>query len=210
MYRLLTCLNIPYQRVVVLKDQTNKKAHESSAQLACEAAASIRTVAALTRENDCCELYSQSLEGPLRKSNRTAVWSNAFYSFSQGMSFFVIALVFWYGSILVSSREFGTLQFFVGLMVRCGFRARVSHKSQIPPFRPQPSQPFRLETSLPSCLISLPPKGPAPISSSCSIRCPKSIQNRKMAKLLMSRKVKAISASKTCTSVTRPDLVCVC
>ncbi|KAG6857152.1 hypothetical protein H0H87_008722 [Tephrocybe sp. NHM501043] len=103
-------------RVVVLKDQANKKAHESSAQLACEAAGSIRTVAALTREDDCCDLYSQSLEEPLQKSNRTSVWSNLLYSLSQSMIFFVIALVFWFGSVCVSKLQYSTFQFFVGLM----------------------------------------------------------------------------------------------
>jgi len=113
---LLVSMGYIRLRVVVLKDQANKKAHEDSAQLACEAAASIRTVAALTRENDCCELYSASLDEPLRKSNRTAIWSNLLYSISQSMIFFVIALVFWFGSILVSKQEYSTFQFFVGLM----------------------------------------------------------------------------------------------
>ncbi|KAL0961414.1 hypothetical protein HGRIS_006363 [Hohenbuehelia grisea] len=103
-------------RVVVLKDQANKAAHESSAQLACEAAGAIRTVAALTREDDCCNLYSKSLEGPLQRSNRTALWSNGLYSLSQSIVFFVIALVFWFGSRLVANREYTTFQFFVGLM----------------------------------------------------------------------------------------------
>ncbi|KAF7314410.1 hypothetical protein MKEN_00913800 [Mycena kentingensis (nom. inval.)] len=103
-------------RVVVLKDQKNKKAHESSAQLACEAAASIRTVASLTREDDCCTQYSKSLEEPLRQSNRTAIFSNLLYSLSQSMIFFVIALVFWFGAVLVSQGKASTFQFFVGLM----------------------------------------------------------------------------------------------
>ncbi|KAJ7644192.1 P-loop containing nucleoside triphosphate hydrolase protein [Roridomyces roridus] len=103
-------------RVVVLKDQRNKKAHEASAQIACEAAAAIRTVASLTREDDCCNLYSKSLEEPMRQSNRTAVWSNFLYSLSQSMIFFVIALVFWFGATQVSERKASTFQFFVGLM----------------------------------------------------------------------------------------------
>ena len=85
--------------------------------MACEAAGAIRTVAALTREDDCCELYSTSLEGPLRKSDRVAIWSNAVYALSQSMTFFVIALIFWYGSVLVSRQEYTTFQFFVSLMV---------------------------------------------------------------------------------------------
>jgi ATP-binding cassette subfamily B (MDR/TAP) protein 1 len=100
-----------------MKDQANKKSHEESAQLACEAAGAIRTVASLTREEDCARAYSQSLETPLRRSNRNALWSNLLYALSQSISFFVIALVFWYGSILVSRQEYSTFQFFVGLMV---------------------------------------------------------------------------------------------
>ncbi|KDR82180.1 hypothetical protein GALMADRAFT_240715 [Galerina marginata CBS 339.88] len=103
-------------RVVVLKDQDNKKAHEESAQLACEAAGSIRTVAALTREDDCLRVYSRSLEDPLRNSNRTAIWTNMLYAFTQAIGFFIIALVFWYGSLLVSRSEATIFQFFIGLM----------------------------------------------------------------------------------------------
>ncbi|KAI0287212.1 P-loop containing nucleoside triphosphate hydrolase protein [Russula brevipes] len=103
-------------RVVILKDQVNKKAHADSAQVACEAAGAIRTVASLTREDDCLEYYSKSLEEPLRRSNRTALWSNLLFSLSQSFSLYVIALIFWYGSRLVSFQEFTTKQFFTGLI----------------------------------------------------------------------------------------------
>jgi len=103
--------------VVVLKDQKNKKAHEDSAQIACEAAGAIRTVASLTREDDCLRQYSESLEEPLRKSTKSAIWSNLLYSISQAMSFWVISLIFWYGARLVSFREFNTFDFFVALIV---------------------------------------------------------------------------------------------
>ncbi|KAF9649396.1 P-loop containing nucleoside triphosphate hydrolase protein [Thelephora ganbajun] len=103
-------------RVVILKDQTNKKAHASSAQLACEAAGSIRTVASLGREEDCCRQYSASLEEPLRRSNTSGLLSNLIYALSQSMGFWVIALIFWYGSILVSRLELQMFNFFVSLM----------------------------------------------------------------------------------------------
>ena len=109
--------HVDMQRVVVLKDQANKKAHEESAQLACEAAGSIRTVASLTREDDCIRLYSSRLEETLHKSNRTALWSNLLYAFTQAQVFFVIALIFWWGATLVSRLEATTFQFFIGLMV---------------------------------------------------------------------------------------------
>ncbi|EKM58407.1 uncharacterized protein PHACADRAFT_252704 [Phanerochaete carnosa HHB-10118-sp] len=103
-------------RVVILKDKQNKKAHEGSAQLACEAAGAIRTVASLTREEDCCNIYSLSLDEPLENSKKAAVWSNLLWAMSQAMIFFVMALVFWYGSRLVADQEFTPFHFFVTLM----------------------------------------------------------------------------------------------
>ena len=103
-------------RIVILKDQSNKAAHEESAQVACEAAGAIRTVASLTREADCLRLYSESLREPLRRSYRSNIWSTGFFALSQSMAFFAIALVFWYGSRLVSKFELDTTQFFVCLM----------------------------------------------------------------------------------------------
>jgi ATP-binding cassette subfamily B (MDR/TAP) protein 1 len=81
-------------RVVVLKDEKNKRSHEQSAQMACEAASAIRTVASLTREDDVNRIYSQYLDKPMAESNRTAIYSNAFYSLSQALSFWVIGLIF--------------------------------------------------------------------------------------------------------------------
>ncbi|KIO30809.1 hypothetical protein M407DRAFT_68753 [Tulasnella calospora MUT 4182] len=103
-------------RVIVLKDQVNREAHEDSAQLACEAAGAVRTVQSLTRENDCYMEYSRSLEGPLRRSNRTSIFSTGLFALSQAMSFFAISLTFWYGSILISNLEYSSFDFFACLM----------------------------------------------------------------------------------------------
>src|SRR5262245_24770490 len=133
-----------------MKDQQNKKSHEYSAQLACEAAASIRTVASLTREDDCCIQYSESLETPLKKSNRTAIWSNLLFAFSQATVFFAIALVFWYGSRLVSFQEFTLNEFYIGLMVRV--RKRLPFMSSLPSIsRPPSSVPSNRAMSSHSC-----------------------------------------------------------
>lgn len=61
--------------------------------MACEAAGAVRTVQSLTRENGTFEEYAQSLEGPLKQSNRTATFSTGLFALSQALSFFVIALV---------------------------------------------------------------------------------------------------------------------
>jgi len=123
--RLVSCMCCPVhyrsdvpKRIVVMKDQHNKASHEDSAKLACEAAGAIRTVSSLTREADCLRLYSNSLEEPLRRSNRTSPWSCLIYAFSQSSTFWSIALVFWYGSTLVSTFEITATAFFTALMVR--------------------------------------------------------------------------------------------
>ncbi|KAI6024287.1 P-loop containing nucleoside triphosphate hydrolase protein [Pisolithus marmoratus] len=102
--------------VVVFKDQQNMVAHGDSAKLACEATSAIRTVASLTREDDCLKLYSNSLEEPLRNTSRSAIWSNLVYAFSQSCIAWVIALVFWYGSGLVASLEVSSTDFITALM----------------------------------------------------------------------------------------------
>jgi ATP-binding cassette subfamily B (MDR/TAP) protein 1 len=104
-----------------MRDEKNKKAHEHSAQLACEAAGSIRTVAALTREDDCCNSYSESLEEPLKNARRAALRSGVLYGLAQAMGFWVISLIFWYGARLVSTFEYTPFEFFVALMVRVFF-----------------------------------------------------------------------------------------
>ncbi|KAH9858203.1 P-loop containing nucleoside triphosphate hydrolase protein [Lenzites betulinus] len=103
-------------RVVVENDLRNRKAHEVSSQLACEAAGAVRTIASLTREEECCQLYNESLEEPFRRTAKVAIFSNAVYALTQAIIFWVIALVFWYGSLLVSEGKRTTFQFFVGLM----------------------------------------------------------------------------------------------
>ncbi|KAG1908571.1 P-loop containing nucleoside triphosphate hydrolase protein [Suillus fuscotomentosus] len=113
---VLVCGGYIRLQVVVLKDQRNKKAQESSAQIACEAAAAIRTVASLTREEHCLDMYRRSLEGPIRKSTRTALWSHLLYALAQAMGFWVISLVVWYGATLVSQLEISTQSFFITLV----------------------------------------------------------------------------------------------
>ncbi|KAJ7733032.1 P-loop containing nucleoside triphosphate hydrolase protein [Mycena metata] len=102
-------------RVIVLKDKAIQAAHADSAQVACEAAGSIRTVAALTGEDYCCSRYNNSLVPPLEDARRAAWRSALLYALSQTTVYWVISLIFWYGSILVSRQEITTFQFFITL-----------------------------------------------------------------------------------------------
>lgn len=102
-------------KLVVLKDGKVKKAHEGSAQRACEAASAIRTVQSLTREADCLEIYKRELVEPGKITHRAAFLSSILYAISQALSFGVIALGFWYGSSLLLSGELNSGHFFTVL-----------------------------------------------------------------------------------------------
>lgn len=78
---------------MVLKDQSNKAAHEGSAQIACEGAGAIRTVASLKREDGFYQEYSDSLEFPLRKALRSAWVGGSLFGMTQSVVFFGAALV---------------------------------------------------------------------------------------------------------------------
>ena len=98
--------------LVVMKDVKVRKAHLASSQKACESANAIRTVASLTREDECLVEYSSSLKSASKVAKNSALWGNIFYAFSQSTAFFVIALGFWYGSQLQFRGEYHAGQFF--------------------------------------------------------------------------------------------------
>ncbi|WFD29720.1 ABC-type xenobiotic transporter [Malassezia sp. CBS 17886] len=99
-------------KLVVMKDVKVRKAHLVSSQLACESANSIRTVAALTREDDCLAQYEQSLKSASKIAKHAAIVGNIFYALSQSFSYYVIALGFWYGCRLQFTGEYSAGQFF--------------------------------------------------------------------------------------------------
>ena len=98
--------------LVVMKDVKVRKAHLVSSQKACESANAIRTVASLTREDDCLAEYSESLQSASQVAKKAALYGNIFYALSQSTSFFVISLGFWYGSQLQFRGEYDAGQFF--------------------------------------------------------------------------------------------------
>ncbi|WWC92101.1 uncharacterized protein L201_007055 [Kwoniella dendrophila CBS 6074] len=102
-------------KVVVLKDQKMKKLHASSAHLASEAAGAVRTVASLTREEDVDRIYSEALKEPMRVNFRTSMKSQALFAASQGITFCIIALVFYVGALWIISGRYSTNHFFTVL-----------------------------------------------------------------------------------------------
>lgn len=85
----------------------------NSAGLVTEALASIKTVSSLTMESQIMKEYSQTMDGIVFKSTRGYLVTLIPYALSQSVEFLVMALGFWYGSLLITSGEYSTTQIFV-------------------------------------------------------------------------------------------------
>lgn len=100
-------------RIETKLDDDTAKRFASSAALAAEAIAAIRTVASLTLESAIVEQYRERLSTVASKSARALMTTMLWYAFSQSINFLAMALGFWYGGKLVSTGEYSTQQFFV-------------------------------------------------------------------------------------------------
>lgn len=94
----------------------SKAAYASSATFASEAISAIRTVAALTREQDVLRMYHNSLAEQQRRSLISVLKSSALYAASQSFIFLCFALGFWYGGTLIGKGEYDLFQFFLCFM----------------------------------------------------------------------------------------------
>ena len=81
-------------KVLIQRDERNAKFYERAAGYACEAAASVRTIASLTREEDVVQHYHAQLKETLPASRRAVLVGSALYGISTASSFFAIAVVF--------------------------------------------------------------------------------------------------------------------
>ena len=87
-----------------------------SSQFAAESIGAARTVASLTLEDTVCTRYQNLLMGHVGKAFKKAQWTTAIFAFSDSVSLGCQALIFWYGSRLLASHEYGIMQFFVCYM----------------------------------------------------------------------------------------------
>ncbi|KAH6636237.1 P-loop containing nucleoside triphosphate hydrolase protein [Chaetomium tenue] len=90
-----------------------KRAYSGSASYASEAITAMRTVAALTREDDVLNQYKASLAVQQRSSLVSVLKSSLLYAASQSFMFLAFALGFWYGGTLIAKYEYNMFQFFI-------------------------------------------------------------------------------------------------
>ncbi|CAG8729804.1 25861_t:CDS:2, partial [Gigaspora rosea] len=108
--------------------QKIKKAYEYSTQLACESTENIRTVAALTCENNLWERYHNLLDEPMRQGLKNAFLASIHFAFANCVIFLVEALTFWYSSKLFLDHEYDLKRMYtiyVAIIIGLLFSGRV-------------------------------------------------------------------------------------
>ncbi|KAI1273612.1 multidrug/pheromone exporter, ABC superfamily [Xylaria sp. FL0933] len=97
-------------------DEKHGKAFEKSVGISVEAVNSIKTVAALSLEQEILGTYQRSLEVPRKEVTRSIIWSNCFLALSMSISNLLYALVYWWGSKQIVSGMYTQAQFFIVLV----------------------------------------------------------------------------------------------
>ncbi|KAI3328499.1 multidrug/pheromone exporter, ABC superfamily [Ustulina deusta] len=97
-------------------EEKHGKAFEKSVGISVEAVNSIKTVAALSLEQEILGTYQRSLEVPRKEVTRSIIWSNCFLALSMSISNLLYALVYWWGSKQIVSGMYTQAQFFIVLI----------------------------------------------------------------------------------------------
>ncbi|RYO97625.1 hypothetical protein DL764_007262 [Monosporascus ibericus] len=97
-------------------EQMNAAVFAESSKFAAESIGAFRTVTSLTLEDTVITRYQDLLRGHMTKALKKAKWSTTIFAFSDRVNIGCIALLFWYGSRLLASREYSIIQFMICYM----------------------------------------------------------------------------------------------
>lgn len=90
-----------------------QRAYEASTSFTCEATASIKTIASLTRDDNVWQKYHSMLVDQTSNSLWSVLRSFVLYGLSQAGMFLASDLGFWYGGTLISNGELSIEGFFI-------------------------------------------------------------------------------------------------
>ncbi|ODV91347.1 hypothetical protein CANCADRAFT_44945 [Tortispora caseinolytica NRRL Y-17796] len=107
-----------FMRVYTIKliEQKAQTVYEDSSKAACEASNAIRTVVSLTREDEIVKMYAARLDKQFKEDISGNFRSALTYGLSCSLTFFVIALGFWWGGTLMGRDEISINHFFTTFM----------------------------------------------------------------------------------------------
>ncbi|KAI0405673.1 P-loop containing nucleoside triphosphate hydrolase protein [Xylaria palmicola] len=102
--------------IVARFDEKHGKAFEKSVGISVEAVNSIKTVAALSLEQEVLGTYRRSLAVPRKEVTTSILWSNTFLALSISFSNLLYAFIYWWGSKQIVSGLYTQAQFFIVLI----------------------------------------------------------------------------------------------
>ncbi|KAI0020854.1 putative ABC multidrug transporter [Xylariomycetidae sp. FL0641] len=94
----------------------HEKAFEKSVGITVEAVNSIKTVAALSLEEEIMGSYKRSLAGPRKEMTGSSLWTNVWLALAISLSNLIYALIYWWGSKQIIAGLYTQTQFFIVLV----------------------------------------------------------------------------------------------
>ncbi|KAL5339133.1 P-loop containing nucleoside triphosphate hydrolase protein [Aspergillus crustosus] len=94
-------------------EERHNDAFARSLGITVEAVTSIKTVQALAIEHEVLSTYRRSLQGPIREIAGQSAYTNLWLAVGYGLSNFVYALAYWWGSKQIIAGHYTQTQFFI-------------------------------------------------------------------------------------------------
>lgn len=94
----------------------HEEAFAKSISITVEAVKSIKTVAALSLEQEMLGSYRRSLKGPRKEMLRSSLWANLWLALTSSLSNMIYALIYWWGAKQIIEGHYTQTQFFIVLI----------------------------------------------------------------------------------------------
>ncbi|KAK8017243.1 hypothetical protein PG991_008319 [Apiospora marii] len=94
----------------------HESAYAKSVSITVEAVNSIKTVAALSLEQEVLGTYRRSLKTPRKEMFRSSIWINLFLALTNSISNMIYALAYWWGAKQIIEGHYTQTQFFIVLI----------------------------------------------------------------------------------------------
>lgn len=108
-------LGAGYMRVASLArfEERHLEAFAKSNAITVEAINGIRTVMSLSLEHEILATFRRSLRAPMRQVAQQSAWACLWLAVGYGLSNFLYALIYWWGSTRIIAGEYSQTQFFI-------------------------------------------------------------------------------------------------
>lgn len=107
---------IMQMRILTRFAERHEKAFAKSVSITVEAVNSIKTVAALSLEQEVLGTYRRSLSAPRSEMTRSSLWANLFLAIAFSMSNLIYAFIYWWGAKQIIESHYTQVEFFIVLM----------------------------------------------------------------------------------------------